>query len=77
MAQRVPEKTQINEIVVEITIGLFAIACSESDVLWVRVREVETIEVHHLVPDPNEIMDKLFVCVLTSVDLRQCPKLSI
>ena len=29
--------------------------------LAVGIREVETIKIHHLAPDPNEIMNKLLV----------------
>ena len=41
------------------------------------VDEVKAIKVHHLVPDPNEIMHELLVRVLASIDLRKSPELSV
>src|SRR5580700_7333597 len=39
--------------------------------------EVKAVDVHHLVPGPNEVLDKLPVRIRTSVDLRQRPELGI
>jgi hypothetical protein len=42
-----------------------------------RSRQVETIEVHHLVPGRYKVMDKLLLRVRTSVDFGKRPKLGV
>lgn len=48
---------------------------SSPRLLLARRCEVETIEVHHLVPDSGEVVGKFLVGVRTSVDFRQCAEL--
>ena len=42
-----------------------------------RLRKVETIKVHHLVPGRYKVMDKLLLRVRTSVDFGQGSELGI
>src|ERR1700728_5003278 len=39
--------------------------------------KVKTVKVHHLVPGSNEVLDKLFVRVRASVNLRQRAELGV
>src|SRR6185312_6121552 len=48
-----------------------------SCIVVLRSGEVEAIEVHHLVPGRDEIVDELLLGVGTSVDLRQCAELGV
>ena len=42
-----------------------------------RSGEVEAIKVHNLGPGRHEVLDKLLLCVLASVDLGQSPELGV
>src|ERR1700761_9489572 len=44
---------------------------------FTRSHQIVTIEVHHLIPGGDEVMDKLFLPVRAPIDLGQRPKLSI
>ena len=45
--------------------------------IFARLRNVETIKVHHLVPGPYKVVDELLLRVRTSVDFGQGPELGI
>jgi hypothetical protein len=42
-----------------------------------RLRQVETIQVHHLDPGRNEVLREFLLVVVTGVDLGQRPQLGI
>src|SRR2546426_8839624 len=42
-----------------------------------RSHNVEAIEVHHLGPGRDEVLDELCLRIRASVDLRQCPELGV
>ena len=45
--------------------------------IFARLRNVETIKVHHLGPRRDKVMDKLLLRVRTSVDFGKRPKLRV
>src|SRR5438094_59909 len=53
--------------------------CSTVDpkVYSLRSRKVVAIEVHHLGPGPDEVLDELRLRVRASVDFRQSPELGV
>src|SRR6266478_7495709 len=53
--------------------------CSAQDpkAYSLRSREVEAIEVHHLGPRRDEVLDELRLRIRASVDLRQGPELGV
>ena len=48
-----------------------------SKMFMLRSGEVESVKVHHLIPDCYKVMDKLHLCVRTCVDFRQSPELGV
>src|ERR1700730_9609108 len=53
--------------------------CSTQDptAYSLRSRKVEAIEVHHLGPRRDEVLDELRLRIRASVDLRQSPELGV
>lgn len=39
--------------------------------------DIKTIQVHHLVPSGNKVLDKLLLSISTAINLRNSPKLSV
>ena len=48
-----------------------------SKAFMLRSGEVEAIEVHHLVPGRDKVVDELLLGVSTGVDFRQSPELGV
>jgi len=42
-----------------------------------RLGDVESVKVHHLVPRRHKVVQEFLLSVLTSVNFRQCPELGI
>ncbi len=51
--------------------------CMELPVLFDRLRDVESIEIHHLVPARNKVVNKLLLRIGTGVDFSQCAELRV
>jgi trans-2,3-dihydro-3-hydroxyanthranilate isomerase len=51
--------------------------CMEPPVLLDRLRDVESIEIHHLVPGRDKVVNKLLLRIGTGVDFSHCAELRV
>ena len=51
--------------------------CMELSVLFDRLRDVESIEIHHLVPSDDKVVNELLLRIGTGVDFSQCAELRV